>query len=73
MNDVTTDSKSFAIPGLLHHYRGRHLGPGKLTQAADLVKQMTSIEDFSGATDTALEIRFNELLAALRVASILSK
>ena len=47
--------------------------PGKLTQAADLVKQMTSIEDFSGATDTALEIRFNELLAALRVASILSK
>lgn len=43
------------------------------TMAADLVKQMTSIEDFSGATDTALEIRFNELLAALRVASILSK
>lgn len=43
------------------------------TMAAGLVKQMTSIEDSSGATDTALETKFNELLAALRVAGMLSE
>lgn len=42
------------------------------TMAAGLVKQMTSIEDSSGATDTALEAKFNELLAALRTAGMLS-
>lgn len=36
------------------------------------VKQATAIEDSSGATDTALETKFNALLAALRTAGILA-
>lgn len=43
------------------------------TMEAGLVKQMTSIEDSSGATDAALEAKFNELLAALRTAGMLSE
>lgn len=36
------------------------------------VKQATAVEDSSGATDTALETKFNALLAALRTAGILA-
>lgn len=42
------------------------------TSVAGMVKQMTSIEDSSGATDTALEAKVNEILAAMRTAGILS-
>lgn len=42
------------------------------TSVAGMVKQMASIEDSSGATDTALETKVNEILAAMRTAGILS-
>lgn len=42
------------------------------TATAGIVKQATAIEDSSGATDTALEAKFNELLVALRNAGILA-
>lgn len=42
------------------------------TATAGIVKQATAIEDSSGATDTALETKFNALLAALRTAGILA-
>src|SRR5699024_9547380 len=38
------------------------------TATAGIVKQATAIENSSGATDTALETKFNALLAALRTA-----
>lgn len=43
------------------------------TAVAGLVKQATAVADSSGATDTALETKFNELLAALRNAGILAQ
>lgn len=42
------------------------------TATAGIVKQATAIEDSSGATDTALETKFNALLAALRTAGVLA-
>lgn len=42
------------------------------TATAGIVKQATAIEDSSGATDTALETKFNTLLAALRTAGVLA-
>ena len=39
---------------------------------AGIVKQATAVADSTGATDTALETKFNELLAALRTAGILA-
>lgn len=42
------------------------------TATAGIVKQATAIEDSSGATDTALETKFNSLLAALRTAGVLA-
>ncbi len=43
------------------------------TEKAGLVKQVEAIEDSSGATDSALEIKFNALLAGLRKAGILAE
>lgn len=43
------------------------------TSTAGLVKQMTSIEDASGWTDSTAQTAFNALLAALRTAGILSE
>lgn len=42
------------------------------TAVAGIVKQATAVADSSGATDTALEAKVNELLAALRTAGILA-
>lgn len=42
------------------------------TATAGIVKQATAIEDSSGATDTALETKFNALLAVLRTAGVLA-
>lgn len=42
------------------------------TATAGIVKQATAIEDSSGATDTALETKFNALLASLRTAGVLA-
>ena len=42
------------------------------TAVAGLVKQAAAVADSSGATDTALEAKFNELLVALRNAGILA-
>lgn len=42
------------------------------TATAGIVKQAAAIEDSSGATDTALETKFNALLAALRTAGVLA-
>lgn len=42
------------------------------TATAGIVKQATAIEDSSGATDTALETKFNALLAALRTAGVIA-
>lgn len=42
------------------------------TNTAGIVKQAAAVADSSGATDTALETKFNELLVALRNAGILA-
>lgn len=42
------------------------------TATAGIVKQATAVADSSGATDTALEAKVNELLAALRVSGVLA-
>lgn len=42
------------------------------TATAGIVKQAAAIEDSSGATDTALETKFNALLASLRTAGVLA-
>ena len=42
------------------------------TSIAGIVKQATAVADSSGATDTTLEAKVNELLAALRTAGILA-
>lgn len=42
------------------------------TSTAGIVKQAAAVADSSGATDTTLEAKVNELLAALRTAGILA-
>ena len=42
------------------------------TEKAGVVRQASAVEDSSGASDSALETKFNELLASLRTAGILA-
>lgn len=46
--------------------------PAAQTSTLGGVKQAVAVSDSSGATDSALEGKFNELLASLRAAGILA-
>lgn len=58
-----------AITGMSEYVRTDDLAD---TNTAGIVKQATAVADSSGATDTALEAKVNELLAALRVSGVLA-
>lgn len=59
-----------AITGMSEYVRTDDLAD---TATAGIVKQATAVADSSGATDTALEAKFNELLAVLRASGVLAQ
>lgn len=72
MNKTTADATYATKTEITDFITNDDLPVLATTSVAGIVKQATAIEDSSGATDTALETKFNALLAALRTAGIIA-